>query len=81
MCTDPAAINPPLSPDAKCSAANPAQDDLSLRTPTIPGNIDWDTESVASTLLHTEVLESLKSNPSSMTKEGVIDACKKYSAK
>eukprot|EP00957_Ditylum_brightwellii_P212383 15367208-Ditylum_brightwellii.AAC.3 len=78
---NPTITNPALPPDAKQSTTNPAQDDPSPRTPTTPSNIDSDTKSGASTLLYTEVLESLEANPSFMTKEGVIAACKKYAAK
>eukprot|EP00957_Ditylum_brightwellii_P037185 2815339-Ditylum_brightwellii.AAC.2 len=81
MCNDPAVTSPPLPPNAKQSTTNPAQDNQSPRNPTTLGDINSDTESVASTLSYMEVLESLKSNPSSMTKEGVITACKKYFAK
>eukprot|EP00957_Ditylum_brightwellii_P040903 3096894-Ditylum_brightwellii.AAC.1 len=81
MRTDSAATDPPSSPDAKPSATDPAQDNPSPPNPTTLGKINLDTESVASNLSYAEVLESLESDPSSMTKEGVIAACQQYFAK
>eukprot|EP00957_Ditylum_brightwellii_P090022 6856104-Ditylum_brightwellii.AAC.1 len=81
MRTDSAATNPPSSPDAKPSATDSARGDPSPPNPTTLGEIDSDTELVASTFSYAEVLKSLESDPSSMTKEGVIAACQQYSAK